>query len=136
MSHGPGAGEAARTARRRDAWLTLVAVLALIGPPAGASAAPCQTVHGRLSLYNGAPTVRIRPAGGRRILGVVQPNEAFSDLPANVRRIWNARGDVAMWKSDLVGDFRVCASGPRRPGRMQIVSLVRADNLRLRPRGD
>src|SRR5512143_1194977 len=101
----------------------MLAVLAAMALAAGSTAAPCRTVHGRMMLANGAPAVRIRPDGGRRLLGVVQPHEAFSDLPTNVRTLWNAQGDEAMWRTDLVGDFEVCAVTPSRPGRMQRIEL-------------
>ena len=85
-------------------------------------------------LANGTPSVRIGVIGARRVLGVVQPHEAFSDLPANIRTLWNAKGDEAMWRSDLVGDFRVCPVTRARPGRMRMMTLKSAQNLRLRPR--
>ncbi len=105
-------------------------ILACLALPGIASAEACRTVHGRMSLANGAPTVRIWVIGSNRVLGVVQQNERFDDLPANVRRIWAADGDDAMWRSDLFGHFRVCAVTPSRPGRMQLVSLKAASDLR------
>jgi hypothetical protein len=102
--------------------------------PSLVSAEPCRTVHGRMSLANGTPSVRIWVIGTRRILGVVQPNERFDDLPANVRAIWSRGGDEVMWATDLYGDFRVCPVTPSRPGRMQMVTLVSATGLVARRR--
>ena len=99
-----------------------------------AHAEPCRTVHGRMSMANGAPTVRIWVTGARRVLGVVQPHERFDDLPANVRALWSRGGDEAMWATDLYGDFRVCPLAPSRPGRMQMVTLVSAAGLVARRR--
>jgi hypothetical protein len=99
-----------------------------------AQAEPCRTVHGRMSLANGAPTVRIWVIGTRRMLGVVQPHERFDDLPANVRELWSRGGDEAMWATELYGDFRVCPVGPSRPGRMQMVMLSGAQGLTARGR--
>jgi len=94
----------------------------------------CRTVHGRMSLFNGTPSVRIWVIGSHRMLGVIQAHETFADLPANVRQLWSAHGDDAMWSSDLFGDFRVCPLTRDRPGHMQPVRLEEAANLRLRPR--
>ena len=102
--------------------------------PAAASADACRTVHGRMFMANGAPSVRIGIVGSRRILGVVQPHESFQDLPSNVRQLWSAGGDEDMWKSDLFGDFRVCGLAPDRAGRMQLVRIEQAARLRVRPR--
>lgn len=99
-----------------------------------AQAEPCRTVHGRMSLANGFPTVRIGVIGSRRILGVIQPHERFDDLPANVRAIWSGGGDEAMWATELYGDFRVCSAAPDRPGRMRMVTLVSASGLVARRR--
>jgi hypothetical protein len=87
-----------------------------------------------MSLANGAPAVRIWEIGTRRILGVAQPTQSLADLPDNVRRLWAANGDEAMWSADLYGDFTVCPLAPSRPGRMQPVALKAARNLQRRPR--
>jgi|WetSurMetagenome_2_1015567.scaffolds.fasta_scaffold75162_3 hypothetical protein len=108
-------------------WLAAAASLA--------HAEPCRTVHGRMALANGAPSVRIWVMGTHRILGVVQPHERFDDLPANVRALWSRGGDEAMWATDLYGDFRVCPAAPSRPGRMQMVTLVSATKLVAHRRG-
>jgi hypothetical protein len=87
-----------------------------------------------MSLANGAPSVRIWEIGTHRVLGVVQQDERFDDLPANIRRLWAAHGDDAMWSSDLFGDFRVCPVTKSKPGRMQFVRVKQAARLRVRPR--
>ena len=116
--------------------LTLAAVLTLAAaaPALGGEPLACRTVHGRMSLWNGAPTVRIWIVGTRRMLGVRQPNDSLEDLPPNVRRLWATHGDAAMWESELFGDFRVCPLAPDRPGHMQPVRLESASRLVLRPR--
>ena len=107
-------------------------LMALAMAAALTTSGPCRTVHGRMDLWNGAPTVRIWMVGTRRILGVEQPNERFDDLPPAVRRIW--QGDDADWATSIYGDFRVCALTPQRPGHMQQVRLVEARGLSARPR--
>jgi hypothetical protein len=113
--------------------LIIAALCAIAASPATASE-PCRIVHGRMSLANGTPSVRIWVVGARRVLGVVQQDESFDDLPANIRHLWAAHGDEAMWSSYLFGDFHVCPVTKSRPGRMQIVRVEGATNLRIRPR--
>ncbi len=94
---------------------------------AASLSAPCRTVHGRAVQANGAPAVRIAVIGTRRVLGVVQPNESFDDLPAPLREIWGRTpGEPG---PPVVGDFRVCAVAPARLGRMQKVRLIEAAHL-------
>ena len=115
-----------------------VAALALaVAAPAFAVAAPtepCRTVHGRMSLGTGAPTVRIAVTGTRRVLGVVQPNERFDDLPPIVRAIWSGKDPDADWATAIDGDFKVCPMAQARAARMQAVRLVEAAHLTARPR--
>ena len=101
---------------------------------AAALAGPCRNVHGRMALWNGNPAVRISVPGTRRVLGVVQPNGRFDDLPPEVRRIWTGRDVDADWKTAIEGDFTVCPVAPARRGRMQPVRVIGAANLSARPR--
>src|SRR5262245_48301115 len=39
-------------------------------------AGKCFTVHGRLSVYNGTPSIRLWPIGTKRLLGIIDPNDA------------------------------------------------------------
>jgi len=79
---------------------------------------------------NGTPGVRIWVAGTRRILGVLQQDDTFHELPLNIRKTW----DVASRLHDaaLIGDFRVCGREKDVPGRMQLVRVIFARNLVLR----
>src|SRR5256885_9747185 len=36
----------------------------------------CFNVHGRLSVYNGTPSIRLWPIGSKRLLGVLDPTDA------------------------------------------------------------
>jgi hypothetical protein len=113
--------------------LLFVAMLLLTARGA-ARAASCALVHGRLALYNGAPTARIDVAGTRRVLGVIQPNQAFADLPASARALWAGLSNEQIWASEVVGDFQVCAVTARQVGHMQMVSVTATRGLVLRPR--
>jgi hypothetical protein len=100
----------------------------------GGHSSPCHTVHGRMDLWNGAPTVRIWVVGTHRVLGVEQQTETFADLPPGVRRIWAGKDTDADWATAIYGDFRVCALTPDRPGHMRSVRLVGATHLSPQPR--
>ena len=84
----------------------------------------CGMVHGRMAVWNGAPSVRISIIGSKRILGVVQQDETFAALPAVIRQAWAPDGQGPQDGVALVGDFRVCAVTASRPGRMQLVRVV------------
>ncbi len=112
----------------------IVAIVSLLTAIDGARAAACRDVHGRLTLNNGAPTARIWVVGTHRVLGVLQPNERFSDLPASVRQLWAGKTNDEIWASEIVGDFEVCAVTGRTVGRMQMVSVKAARRLSLKPR--
>jgi hypothetical protein len=88
----------------------------------------CRTVHGRLSVWNGTPSLRIWIVGTRRILGVSEWRMAEMErdlLPANV---WAAFGDDPPGRQ-LFGDFLVCPFARERPRRMQMVCVARATRL-------
>jgi hypothetical protein len=116
--------------------LIIAAVLTISTSPAQAGESGCRTVYGRMSLANGNPSVRIWVVGTDRVLGVVQQDESFGDLPENIRHVWAAHGDDAMWSSYLFGDFNVCPVTKSKPGRMQFVSVKQATSLRVRQKPD
>jgi hypothetical protein len=87
-----------------------------------------------MELWNGAPSVRIHVTGTQRVLGVVQPNKRFNDLPPEVRRIWTGKDADADWKTSIYGDFEVCPVIASKPERMQSVRLIGASKLAARPR--
>ena len=114
------------------AFVAAMAILLTAAPPH--TSPTCRTVHGRMALWNGTPTVRIWVVGTRRILGVAQQDEAFDRLPASVRKLWDGKNPDADWSTVIYGDFKVCALAPGRPGRMQEVEVMDARRLVLRPR--
>jgi len=112
------------------------ALAALVGlvvgsVPLASFAEGCWTVSGRMMLSNGTPSVRIAVRDAHKMLGVVQQDESFNQLPANVRRAWAARGKEAIWANGLVGEFKVCQASPARPGQMQSVQVLAGSHLRL-----
>lgn len=114
----------------------LLAAAALAASVAGpvAAADSCVWVHGRLSVWNGSPAVRLWPVGSHRMLGVHTPDgsaEGPGLLPPAAQALLDAGGSerTAVW-----GDFRVCPMAPERPGRMRPVYISAASHLRAAPR--
>jgi len=87
-------------------------------------------VHGKLSVYNGAPALRIARVGTKRILGISEQRFAlagYRNIPAEVRTIINQ-------DKVLIGDFLVCPFTPQRKKEMQMVCVEKATNLVVQDR--
>ena len=89
-------------------------------------AAACFTVHGRLSAYNGTPSLRIWPIGTHRLLGILKDEDPLA-LPENIR---NEVG----FEKDIYGDFLVCPFTQSKPGQMQFVCVEAVSNFRVQER--
>jgi hypothetical protein len=90
----------------------------------------CFTVRGRLSVYNGAPALRLWKLGTKRMLGISEQRFAvpgYRNIPSYIEDQVNA--DVAVF-----GDFLVCPFTPQRPGEMQLVCIQSGKNLVVRKR--
>jgi hypothetical protein len=90
----------------------------------------CFTVHGRLSVYNGAPALRIWKIGTKRMLGVSEQRFAapgYRNVPETVQSQINQ--DV-----DLFGDFLVCPLTRARAGEMQMVCIEDVKNVKTQKR--
>jgi hypothetical protein len=84
----------------------------------------CFTVHGRLSLYNGNPGIRIWWIGTKRILGVTG-GEGEETLPQEMK-------DQLADNVFVYGDFLVCAFTKERAGYMRYVCIESGKNLIVR----
>jgi len=90
----------------------------------------CFSVSGRLSAYNGAPTLRIWKTGTRRILGVSEQRfqeVGYVNIPEDIRSKVN-------FDTDLFGTFIVCPFTRQRPNEMQMVCVESGKNLETRGR--
>jgi hypothetical protein len=90
----------------------------------------CFTVHGRLSVYNGAPAMRIWKVGTKRMLGISEKRfavEGFRNLPETIQNQLNQ--DV-----EIFGDFLVCPFTRQKAGEMQMVCVEEGKNLKVRDR--
>jgi hypothetical protein len=78
----------------------------------------CFRIHGRLSAWNGSPTMRIWRVGTKRILGVHDDDP----LPENLAREMD-------WGVEAWGDFEVCPYTTEKPGAMQTVCVESAEHV-------
>src|SRR6266436_600317 len=85
----------------------------------------CFVVRGRLSVYNGAPAVRLWRSGTHRILGVSEQRfklPGYRNLPESLAQQLN--GD-----NRVLGDFLVCPFTRPRAHEMRLVCVESAKNL-------
>jgi hypothetical protein len=96
------------------------------------NAAACYWAHGRLSLYNGNPTIRVWKIGTHRILGILSgpgaekrdpEDSVHPELPANVERVFKSLS------TQIFADFEICPLQPERPGTMQDACIESAKNI-------
>jgi hypothetical protein len=87
-------------------------------------------VRGRLSVYNGAPALRIWRIGTQRILGVSEQRFAvtgYRNVPENIR----AKIDQ---DKTLFGDYLVCPFTKSKENEMQMVCIEKVSNLVVKKR--
>jgi hypothetical protein len=88
--------------------------------------APCFGVHGRLSIFNGTPGIRIWKIGTKRVLGVLNDGDAEErSLPPELAKL--VAVDVRIY-----GDFEVCPLTTQQSKKMQMVCLLSGKNLLVR----
>ena len=89
--------------------------------------APCFTVHGRMSSWNGTPTYRIWVLGTKRVLGVSEgrfaPN-GYELLPLEIPQ-------PTSFDTEYFGDFTVCPFEPEQPKKMRLVCVSAVNHLRI-----
>ena len=90
----------------------------------------CFTVPGRLSVYNGAPALRILKLGTKRMLGVSEQRfavEGYRNVPEEI---------TAKLDQDklLYGDYTVCPFTRAREKEMQLVCIEKVSNLVIKSR--
>jgi len=91
----------------------------------------CFNVRGRLSVYNGTPSIRLWPIGTKRLLGVIDPRDS-SAVPGR-DTIPESIASKLNFDKDVFGDFLVCPLTRARPGRMQTVCIESGKDLVVRP---
>jgi hypothetical protein len=92
---------------------------------------PCFKVHGRLSYYNGAPSLRLWPVGTHRLLGISEGRFAlpgYDSVPSAVI------DRLASFENEMFADFTVCPFTTDEPGVMRLVCIKTARNILVRTR--
>ena len=89
----------------------------------------CFFVQGRLSLYNGNPTIRLWRAGTRRILGVSSSyaQEGYTSIPEDLEKKLD-------WETEVWGNFYVCPFTRQKPKEMQMICIESGKNIVVRKR--
>ena len=88
----------------------------------------CFTVHGRLSVYNGFPSIIIWQIGTNHILGILDPQsetEGPRVIPPTVRALLGSGPSF----NDVYGDYEVCPFDRLKPGQRQIACIESASHL-------
>ena len=81
----------------------------------------CFSLHGRMFVSNGTPSLRIWRVDTDRILGVFDPENEI--IPHNLEK------KLSGFDVDVYGDFEVCPFTKNRAGEMQMVCVEFADHL-------
>jgi hypothetical protein len=90
----------------------------------------CFTVHGRLSVYNGAPAMRIWKVGTKRMLGISEQLfavDGYRNVPETIQNQLNQNVEI-------FGDFLVCPFTRPKVGEMQMVCVEEGKNLKVQKR--
>ena len=90
----------------------------------------CFAVRGRLSVYNGAPAIRLWRMGTRRVLGI---SEQRFNLPG-YRNLPESLTQQLSGNTEIVGDFLVCPFTRPKPHEMQLVCIESAKNVSVQNR--
>ncbi len=90
----------------------------------------CFNVRGRLSVYNGAPAVRLWHIGTRRVLGISEQRfslPGYRNLPEDLSQKLNG-------ENSIIGNFLVCPFTPAKPREMQLVCIESAKDVVVKKR--
>ena len=82
----------------------------------------CYETRGRISVYNGTPSIRMWKVGTNRMLGIVpSENEIMPDI---IKKHID-------FGTEIFGDFVVCPFTEEKPGYMQMVCIESGKNIRV-----
>jgi len=88
-------------------------------------AGACWNIRGKVTLWNGNPSVRIWPVGTKRILGVRDADPML--IPGELAKSLS-------WETASYANLRVCPLTAERPGHMQIVCVASVKDIEVRPK--
>lgn len=100
------------------------------------NAASCYWTRGRLSVYNGNPSLRVWKIGTKHLFGIYSGPSTFPprtsensegpELPANLE---NLDDDTLSNGGVIFADFEICPLRPERPGQMQPACIESARKI-------
>jgi len=91
--------------------------------------APCFTVRGRLSIYEGGWNLRIWPLGSRRLLAVVDGADVYDDQKIVLPKAIEVPLEKFSIGVRIFADYRVCPLTRSEPEHMQHVCVVGASHV-------
>lgn len=80
----------------------------------------CFTIHGRISIYNGTPSVRIWQVGSKHLFGVSPAENEI--MPEEIKKYLS-------FGTHIYGDFFVCPFTKAKTGYMQDVCVESVSNI-------
>ena len=101
-----------------------------------ANANICYWAHGRLSFYNGTPSIRLWKIGTRQMLGIYSGNDSekidgldneHPELPDNLQKRFKPS------ENRIFADFEICPLEPRKDNAIQSACIESTKNLTVEP---
>ena len=80
----------------------------------------CFTVHGRISVCNGTPAVRLWPIGTKRLIGILPSENEI--MPKSIKN--NLKADIVIY-----GEYLICPFTKAKSGQMQFACIESASNF-------
>lgn len=114
-----------------SAWVSVATASETpIDPSKGCKSNPaivgrCFSVEGRVSIYNGTPSIRIAPKGTKRLLGVVPSEEEIMPSPLK---------EAVGLDRDAFAEMEVCPLTESKRGQMQLVCVESARHIKSQQR--
>jgi len=91
----------------------------------------CYYLRGRLSFYNGTPSLRLWPVRTHRLLGVSEGRFALPDYQNIPPELVEKLGG---FDNEMFADFLVCPFTDDKPGVMRLICVESATNIVVRQR--
>ena len=89
----------------------------------------CFEIRGRMTVYNGSPSIRIWPVGTKRLLGVSEGRfyitKGYGNLPEELF-------EQLSLENAMYADFTICPFTDDEPGVMRLVCVESAENISIR----
>jgi hypothetical protein len=94
----------------------------------------CFTIHGRLGLSNGTPSIRIWQIGTINLFGVNSITHSLYHQKISDQDPMIFERHLT-WDQDIFGDYLVCPLTHQKPDTMQIICIESAANISIKKKG-